>query len=483
MKKFFYLFCFIFLFLNLLLPSSQTQKPIAGEVASPDYWKNQALSDLIPFWEKTIDEEDGGFYTDVEENGSVWGPGKKYPRMISRVIFGFCAAYLLSGEDKYLKFAKHGIDYLINHGWDKENGGWYTYIDESGLPDDWDKNLFDQTYCNLGPILYYFITHDKKILSYVTNTHNLMLTKAWDKKYGGYYSKVGKNWEKVTSTKSFNAQIDTCTAYLIFYYLATRDEKLLKDLKNIVDIVVKYMIDSKTGFVGEYYDESWKSLENTLWTGHNLKTGWVLIRMYYLTGNIKYLEYAKKIADAQIKYTWDSKNYGWFYKFERKNPSSIDDSKDWWTQEEGNNLMIYLYHNTGNKDYFDKFKKSALFWDKYFIDKKYGECYQTLSADGTPEDKVKGTLFKSAYHSMEQALFLYLYLSLYINKGESTLYFNLDSDSENEKHYISLLEDPSIIIKEVEINEKDWTNFDKDNCFICLPTGKNLKVKVVLGMK
>lgn len=130
-----------------------------------------------------------------------------------------------------------------------------------------------------------------------------MQTKAWDKKYGGYYSKVGKNWEKVSSTKSFNAQIDTCTAYLIYYYLATKDWQLLNDLKAISDVVVKHMVDPNTGFVGEYFSESWKSLEQTLWAGHNLKTGWVLIRMYYLTRNKKYLKYAQKIGDSQIKYT------------------------------------------------------------------------------------------------------------------------------------------------------------------------------------
>ncbi len=483
MKKIIRIFIVLFLGVYPLLALPQAQKVATGDVTNPEYWKNQALTDLIPFWENTIDKEDGGFYTDVEETGAVWGPAKKYPRMISRIVFGFCTAYLLSGEDKYLEYAKHGMDYLNNLGWDKKNGGWFTYIDEYGIPDDLDKNLFDQTYGNLGPVFYYFVTGDKNALSLVENTHNLMQTKAWDKKYGGYYSRLGKNWEKVTSTKSFNAQIDTCTAYLIYYYLVTKNEKLLKDLKSISDIVVKYMVEKNTGFVGEYFDESWNWLEKTLWAGHNLKTAWVLIRMYYLTGNKKYLETAQKIADSQIKFTWDKKNYGWFFRFDKKNPGSIDDSKDWWTQEEGNNLMIYLYHNTGNKNYLEKFKQGAEFWDKHFIDRKYGECYQTLKADGTPVHKVKGTLFKSAYHSMEQSLFLYLYLSLYTNKGEATLYFNLNADKENEIHYVNPLEDPAVIIKKVEINGNEWNNFNSEKCYILLPAGKNLKTKVMLGMK
>ncbi|MBP7792373.1 MAG: AGE family epimerase/isomerase [Candidatus Goldbacteria bacterium] len=485
MKKFFYFVSVFFLTAYTIIASSQTARDVSitTDVSNPEYWKSQALTDLIPFWENTIDRDDGGFYTDVEENGSVWGPGKKYPRMISRVIFGFCTAYLLSGDDKYLEYAKHGMDYLTNYGWDKENSGWFTYVDESGEPDDWDKNLFDQAYCNLGPILYYFVTADKNALSLVEKTHNLMQTKAWDKKNGGYYSKVGKNWEKTTSTKSFNAQIDTCTAYLIYYYLATKNKQLLNDLKSISDVVIKRMVDPVTGFVGEYFGETWEPLEHTLWTGHNLKTAWVLARMFCLTGNEKYLTTAKKIADSQIKYTWDKKNYGWFFKFNGKNPSSIDDSKDWWTQEEGNNLMVYLYHCTGNKDYFDKFLKGAYFWDKYFIDRKYSECYQTLSADGTPKDKVKGTLYKSAYHSMEQAFFLYLYLSLFVNKGEATLYFNLNADEDNKIHYVNPLEDSSVYVKKIEINGKEWNNFDKEKCCVLLPAGKNLKLKVVLGVK
>jgi uncharacterized protein YyaL (SSP411 family) len=207
------------------------------------------------------------------------------------------------------------------------------------------------------------------------------------------------------------------------------------------------------------------------------------MRLYYLTGDKRYLETAQKIAKAQIKYTWDEKYGGWMFKFMREEPSSVDDAKDWWTQEEGNNLMLNFYHFSGNKDYLGKFKKSAEFWDKFFVDKKYGECYQTLARDGTPSNKVKGTLFKSAYHSMEQALFSYLYLSLYVNRSEATLYFNLIADTAGEKHYVNLLEDPAVFIKSVEIDGKPWTDFDASGGSISLPAGKNMKIKVVFGIR
>ncbi len=479
---------FVFLFLAFIfniafaVPPAQSVT-VLKKVLNPEHWRSQALDNIIPFWTQTIDKDSGGFFTDINENGSVWGSGNKYPRMISRLVFGFCAAYMLSGDGKYLDFAAHGMDYLKNFGWDKNYGGWYTSTDENNEPDTTEKNLFDETYCNLGPVLYYFVTGNKDALSYVQKTHELMQTKAWDKEYSGYFARVGERWEDITSNKSFNAEIDTCTAYLIYYYMATKNPDLLRDLKNIADVAVRHMVDPNTGFVGETFSKDWVSRETRLWAGHNLKTGWVMMRMYYLTGDKKYLEAAKKIAAAQVKYTWDAEYGGWFFQFSSKDPASVNDVKDWWTQEEGNNLMLNLFHYSKDKSYLNKFQKSASFWDNNFIDKKYGECFSTLSRDGSPTNRTKGNLFKSAYHTMEHALFNYLYLSLYVNKSEATLYYCLNTDTAGEKHYVNLLEDPAVFIKNVEIDGKEWKDFDANLGYITLPQGKNMKVKVVFGIK
>jgi mannobiose 2-epimerase len=451
-------------------------------ILNPEYWKAQAVNDLIPFWENTIDRDNGGFFTNVNEDGTLGASSNKYTRMNSRVVFGFCAAYLLTGDDKYLEFAKHGMDFLSQYCWDKYNGGWSTNVDEENEPDSGGKNLFDETYGSLGPVMYYYTTGDKNALSLVKKNHDLMQSKAWDKEFGGYYAWVGPKWETVTSTKSFNSEIDTCTAYLIYYYMATKDPQLLADLKAIGDMVILHMMDPKTNFIGETFNRDWTWSQNNLWVGHNLKTGWVLMRIYNLTGDKKYLDAAEKIAVAQIKYTWDKKYHGWLFHFTADDPSVTDDAKDWWTQEEGNNLMLNLYPLSG-ADYLKKFEQCAQFWDKHFIDKKYGECYQTLLRDGTPSNRVKGDTYKSAYHSMEQCLLSYLYLNLYVYKTDAVLYFNLSADAAGGKHYVNLVEDPGVIIKSVTIDGKNFSDFKADEGYINLPQGKNMKVKVTFGAK
>ncbi len=478
-RRIFTLLTFIVIFSAVPTIHASTQ----ADVNAPAYWQSQAINNLIPFWEKTIDKDNGGFFTDVEEDGTVSPSSNKYTRMNSRIVYGFCAAYMLSGDDKYLEFAKHGMDFLGQYCFDKENGGWHTNVDESNEPDSGNKNLFDETYGSLGPVFYYLVTRDKDAFSYVKKTHELMQTKAWDKEYGGYYASVGNGWEIVTTNKSFNSQIDTFTAYLLYYYMATKDPAILADLKAAANADAAHMVDPKTSSVGETFSQDWTRTESNLWVGHNLKTGWIMMRMYNLTGDKKYLETAQKIAAAQMKYMWDNKYGGWYFRFLADDPKSYEDQKDWWTQEEGNMLMLNMFNNTRDNKYLDKFVKCAQFWDKNFLDKKNGECYAELTRDGKPMSRKKADSYKSAYHSMEQCLFSYLYLSLYVNKTEATLYFNPSADSSGEKMYVSLLEDKSVVIKSVDIDGKDWKDFSAEDGYITLPAGKKMKVKVIYMVK
>ncbi len=449
---------------------------------NPNYWKQQALNDIIPFWEKTRDKKNGGYFTDVMFDGTVDPEIGKYPRMLSRIVYGFSTAYLLSGDDKYLEYAGYGLDYLTNYGWDRVNGGWHEYIHTNNtISNVLNKNLFDETYGNLGPTIYYFVTGDKNALSYVEKTHYLIDNRAWDTNRGGYYAMVSTNWMKTSFEKSFNSQIDTCTAYLIYYYLATRDNRLLIDLTNVANVVINHMIDPETGFVGERFGENWFSVESNLIVGHNLKTGWVLMRIYWLTGNTNYANAALGIADVQLKRFWDKRYWGWIYQFISTRPEFTWDYKDWWTQTEGNFLMLNLYHLTANQEYLQKFKETAYFWDTYMLDHKYKDVNSTARDGESSATQPKGNLYKSAYHTMEHAPFNYLYLSFYVRKTDAEIYFRLSTDRAGEKHYVKPVEDRNVILKKVEIDGKEWKNFNAKECYITLPKGVNMKVKVVLS--
>ncbi len=463
-------------------------KPASTELdvyTDPGYWKNQALKDIIPFWEKTIDRKNGGFYCDVMRDGNVDPTNGKYPMMISEIVYGFSAAYMLSGDGKYLEYAGHALDYLTNYGWDKVNGGWNSYLDTSNLPATNDfmpnlyiKYMYVQDYCSLGPVFYYMATGDKNSLEYVKKTHDLIREHAWDSQNGGYFSEVSTNWLMSTTMKSISAQIDTCS-YLIYYYLALRDKSLLTDLIRLAGLVRTHMIDPETGFAGENFDIYWRSQEQTLSTMNNLETGWVMMRSYNLTKIQKFEDTAEKILQVQISNNWDTRYSGWYSRFNFTNALTNDESKDLYSLEEGDKLLLTLYRQSNKKEYLDRFRESAWFWDKYIVDHKYGECHPEVARDGrTWYSEIKGGIYKSASNTMEHALFNYLYLSLYVEKKEPSLYFRIGSAKAGERHYVMLTEDNDVVIKRVTIDGKDWPLFNSKEGYVTLPEGRNLKIMV-----
>jgi mannose/cellobiose epimerase-like protein (N-acyl-D-glucosamine 2-epimerase family) len=372
----------------------------------PAYWKKQALDGIIPFWEKTVDSNNGGFYNDVMYDGTPDTTNGKYPMNISELVYGFSAAYMLSGEDKYLEYAGLALGFLTNYCWDRVNGGWKTFLDTNKQPDTniyfpslYVKPLVAQSHCNLGPVFYYMATGDRGVLAYVKRTHELIRTHAWDPLYKGYYSEISTNWLVSTVMKSVNAQIDISSAYLIYYYLASRDRRLLPDLENIADVARDHMTDPDTGFVGERFYNYWKSVETNLSTGDNLQAAWVLMRTYNLTKLRKYASSAENIAQVQISNNWDPRYYGWFSRFNFTNSSLNNESKSCFVQAEGDSLMLALYRYHHKQEYLDTFGKCAWFWDKYIVDHKYGECYIGASRDGMYHSNVKGNIFKSACHT------------------------------------------------------------------------------------
>ncbi len=459
------------------------------------YWRQQALHDLIPFWARTVDQNGGGYFTDVKIDGTIGPKQLKYPRMISRLVYGYSAAYLLSGEERYLELASHGMEFLKQYGWDAQYGGWFTELDAERRSTVPPKDLFDQTYGNLGPIIYYFATGDPAARDLVQRCHQLLQTKAWDKEHQGYFAMVNRDWQVAETEKSFNSQVDTATAYLIYYYLATRQPELLQDLKNIGDVIVKRMYDPETGYVRERFTRQWQYLDSyqgkdQIDIGHNLKTAWVLLRLHQLLGygteDSQYLIYARKIADQMLNTGWDPLNHGWYLQKSVYQPAKakIEKAKCWWTQTEGSFLMLNLYHLRPDRRYLENFRQNAAFWDRYFVDRKYGEVYAYLSETGQFDpNSLKADLYKSAYHSMEHALMNYLYTQLYIRKEPVELYFRLSAATDGVRHFVTIVEDPAVKIQSVTVNGKAWTRFQRNDGSIELPKGANLKVKVVLGIR
>ena len=100
--------------------------------------------------------------------------------------------------------------------------------------------------------------------------------------------------------------------------------------------------------------------------------------------------------------------------------------------------------------------------------------------DGSLKDGRKAIVWRTSYHEMEHALLNYLYLNLYVNRQPVVLHFYLRDTKPLAKHFVSLVEDPSVQISAVKINGEPWTDFNAQKRCVILPESKEIKMEVTL---
>ncbi|MCE5347931.1 MAG: AGE family epimerase/isomerase [Bacteroidales bacterium] len=473
--------------LTVLLSSCKNNSAGTSKVFSGNYWKEQALTDIIPFWSKySQDTISGAFITNLDSIWLPFGSSDKYPSMISRHLFSYSVAYLLSGDEENLIIAHNTVKWLLDHAWDKEYGGWFDALDEKGNPVQMTKNTFVQVYTITGLAMYYFVTHDSTVLKYIDKSNELLETKVWDYNAGGYFNMMNRDWSVSDSNKSFSSQITPVSGYLIYLYQATRDPKYLKQINKILEVTINNMVDKESGWVLESFDKNWKYLpgkedETEINIGHNIETSWMLLRDYLITGNLNHLNSAKSLSQKINKYGLLQDKDFWLSNIGRTPLLAFRPDTYWWVQAYGNMFDLYLYHISGEKKYLNEFQGGAVFWDSAFMDKIHGDTYLGVDTAGAIIDGKKATQFKTSYHSMEHCLLNLLCLNLWVNDEPVELHFRITSSRDGEMLFPLPLEDNSIEILKVTMGNKDQTSLIADHQSVRLPLLSNTKIAVQLG--
>lgn len=460
-----------------------------------EFWRQQGLNQIIPFWQNHVrDTINGAFYMNLSQEGKPQPPWDKHPAMISRDVFGFTSAYLLSGDEKYLETAREGVNYLLKYAWDNQYGGWFDYLDQYGNPKETTKTVPSQLYTNVGLALYYFATKDENVLSHIKESIRIHKVYAFDKKDGGYFQALSRDLSVSDSSKSKHSHFGYTSSLLINLAMITRDKEILDFAEELEQISLRKMTDTSNGwFYGSPtpFDAKWNLTQTKLnnkdviSAGAQLTANLSLLRLYEITGNDIYRTKGINLGNQLLHSAWDSIHGGWFDMIERMPPYEMQDtsSVSWWIQSYGLYLQLHLYHITGEKRYLDSYQKMAYFWDNYFVDKEFGGVFQNVSPSGIPVVTTKAVVWKAAYHEMENALLNYLYLNLYVNHKPSTLFFHIKNSSPHSKHFVSIVEDSSVQIIAVKINGKPWKSFDADERSVDLPEGKDLLIEVTLSAK
>ncbi|BAW97667.1 unknown protein [[Synechococcus] sp. NIES-970] len=493
-----------------------------------DWWVKQ-INALGKFYLKAQfgegDYDYRRYRTDLNLSGMQTNSFRQETDTISRLVYGFATAFMMTGNDSFLKAAERGTEYLREHmrfvDLDEDIVYWYHGIDVQGdretkifaseFGDDYYAiPAYEQIYALAGPVQTYRCTGDPRIMEDTEKTIKLFDKFFLDKsEYGGYFSHLdpltldprsdtlGDNKAK----KNWNSVGDHAPAYLINLWLVTGKQEYAEMIEYTFDTIEKYFPDYENSpFVQERFyedwshDKTWGWQQNRAVVGHNLKIAWNLMRMQSLKGKEKYSSLAQKIANLMPDVGSDQQRGGWYDVLERSLAEGETqyrfvwhDRKAWWQQEQSILAYLILSGTLTNKEYHRLAREAAAFYNAWFLDLEDGGVYFNVLANGIPylsggNERGKGSHSMSGYHSFELCYLAAVYTNLLITKQPMDFYFKpIPGGFPDNILRVApdILPKGSVKIGKCEIDGEPYTNFDADELTVNLPkTHERIKIKV-----
>jgi mannobiose 2-epimerase len=152
---------------------------------------------IIPFWyPEVIDEKNGGYRLNHDINGKWLGDSDKYLVTQARTIWFFSKlARSKYGKEEYLKCAKHGYEFLISKMWDRDYGGFYWAVNSKGDEATITyKHLYGQSFALYALSEYAMASGDRDAKALAKRIFNIIDFLAHDSNYSGYKESFKRNW-------------------------------------------------------------------------------------------------------------------------------------------------------------------------------------------------------------------------------------------------------------------------------------------------
>lgn len=477
--------------LSLLLLSNTAfaqYNPSSAYLQNPELAIGYADS-CAQFWLQTWDDQSGGFYTNIDKDGTVltsWGTNKNMLTQ-SRNAYGMTRAFMLTGDTTYLGFAKRSLDWMYKHAWDTLYGGWYQELDINGNPVDRfaNKTAFYQHYALLGIAAFYEATGDTTAWHWLLKGYQHLENIYWDNRtgYTGYLDESNYGNDSAWN-KSFNATVDAVTTHLLSLYYITKEQvykdRLIEMAEEIEQHLVASMPQQAIGFVEKFNtDWEWRDNETLTLMGHVLKSGWCLARINRLHPDISYINNAEILIDDVYQNGYDHEFGGPYKDYNRVTGEMIlwglqDSAKAWWQMEQAITAGLQMFDLTGEDWYLQMADETIQFYMQHFVDPVYGEVYADRTRyGGIAWNEAKGNSGKAAYHSIETGFYTYLYGNIFLKKEPVVLHYNFEPRPENRNLNLTpfAIEDARLNISNVLLDGMQYSGYDPVNRILSLPSG------------
>ncbi|HJX92581.1 MAG TPA: AGE family epimerase/isomerase [Pyrinomonadaceae bacterium] len=416
--------CLVIMSLLLLqTPATQSRMP------NKDLYQKLAAEmettlhkDVLDVWfPRSVDKENGGFYSNFTRDWQRTRSEGKFSVFQGRMVWVASELVIRRPELRttYQPIVEHGLKYLTDVLWDREDGGFFWGLDEnnkisSRYTDG--KHLYGISFGMYGATAAYQATKDQRALELAQKTFRWIDQHAHDDKNGGYFEwltrdgKVvkGKGGPTLEGTpvagfpvgyKSMNTHIHLLESFTQLYEVWA-DATLRQRLGELLQ-VVRDKICVEPGAMNLYFTPEWRAIPDHDSYGHDVETAYLILEAQSVLGNSdsKTERMARLLVDHALAYGWDETNGG-FYREGTTFGAAEDKRKEWWVQFEGLNALLLMHQKYGHETgvYLKAFQQQWQFIKEHQIDKELGGIFDTIESDGTVKDYTKSRIWKECYH-------------------------------------------------------------------------------------
>lgn len=386
-------------------------QPIEEQLSILKNELNDELRNILNYWVKsTPDEVYGGFVGRIDENNLIVPNAPKGSVLNARILWSFSAAYNLTKNYDYLKYAERAYQYIIDHMIDKEFGGVYWSVNYEGEPLDTKKQVYANAFTIYGLSEYHIASGNEDAKTLAIELYKLLVKKSFDTKNTGYLEAFTHDWQLINDLrlsekdanekKTMNTHLHVLEAYTNLYRI-WKTEGLKVQIEVLIHNFLDHFIDPKTYHLLLFFDEDWNSKSGLISYGHDIEATWLLqgaaemINNGFLLKKIKTVNIT--ITEATIAGLDD--DGGLWYEYEPADDQLIK-QKHWWVQAEALVGFYNTWQITGDEKYMAIVKKNWQYIKAKILDRKNGEWLWGRDENGEiMKSEDKAGIWKCPYHN------------------------------------------------------------------------------------
>ena len=407
------------------------------EVLRGDTWLRHHREELMPYWGRpeALGEPLGNFPSFRGRDGELLTENAESTvrglSTLARQVYGYSHAFMMTGEDRYLTYAKAGLDWINTKAKDPVYGGYYGRLKVNGNPVDpyADKSVFDLASLGLAYGMYFNVTRDPAAEAELLAVRDLIFDR--------YYDAAGHR-VKDALTYDLSAEVDTNdnggditnllvpgTAVLLPNLAILTDpgrkEQFKNDLREVTDSLIAQHKNTSATNPGQRFWFWGRTLGfgdfDALQTdfGHNIKS----YEMIYNANNL-FADHPWQSLDADrdrlLQRAWDHPAARWNQRMRSFVAGDVVLDSEWWIHDEADQLLaaMNLHDGFDNQERLDQLARSAQSFLDVFVDRDLfhpaaRETFTRIARNADDTDLRKSFFGKNMLHNNEHALIMYLH--------------------------------------------------------------------------